>query len=147
MPAAAALALLLVLVGCASEPSTTALEDELAMIPGVEGVALSVSHPNAPWNTRVDIVFAVAEPTVESVTTIVREAAPMIVADPELSGHEVAIAVVDARSATADADDADAAAAAVHVMPEVGEALGVDAGGNAFLFLTPEELEAIADQE
>lgn len=133
----------LALAGCAADPDVSALESGLERADGVNGAMVYTTHSGAPWNTQVQVLLFVDDPSDDGIAGAVRGAAPILAEDPVASRHEVTIRLIDG-----DRDDyADRFAAAadeITVLPEVFEALGVPDTGPYSITLQPAELRRVA---
>ncbi len=131
------------LVGCSADPDLAPLESRLAEVPGVNGAFTWVTHSGAPWNTQVQVLLFVDEPTESGLVDAVRGAAPVIADDAAASRHPVGIWFVDGdRADYADRDSASADAMAI--FPSVFETLGLDGSGGRMITVGPDDIERIA---
>jgi hypothetical protein len=134
----------LALGGCAADPDVAGLEAGLSEAAGVNGAMVYTTHSGAPWNTQVQVLLFVDDPSDEGLVTAVRGAAPVLAEDPVASRHEVTIRLIDGERS--DYPDRFAASAdEITVLPTVFDALGVPDTGPYSLTLQPDEVRAIAE--
>lgn len=148
IPAAIALLALgsLALAGCAADPDVTDLETQLSEVDGVNDATVSVTHSNGPWETQLVVTLFIEDATEDGVVDVARAAAPVFVADPAGSRHDVSIYFVPGQQSDYDSEF-DAQGQEVPVTADVAAALGVPDTGPYSLRLSPAQMRAIADGE
>lgn len=134
------------LAGCAGNPDLSSLESELSDVEGVNGAMAWPTHSGAPWNTQINVLLFVDDPSDEGLIDAVRAAAPVLAADSVASRNEVTIGFVDG-----DRDDyserSEAFGDELVVMEIVPQTLGVRDSGRAMLVLSPDEVRALAQAQ
>lgn len=136
----------LALAGCAGDPDVTDLQTQLSEVDGVNDATVSVTHSNFPWETQLVVTLFIEDATDDGVVDVTRAAAPVFVADPVASRHEVSIYFVPGQQSDYDSEF-DAQGEELVVTPEVAAALGVPDAGPHSLRLSPSQMRAIADGE
>ena len=133
---------ILALAGCAADPDVSGLESSLGGIDGVSGADVSVAHSNGPWQTQINVLLFVDDPSIAAVAEVVRQAAPVLAADPASSAREVSIVAIDGDPAEL-TTRSEALAAHAPVMKSVGEDLGLDNRSTQWLTLSPADVEQL----
>lgn len=136
----------LALAGCAGDPDVTELGARLAQAEGVNDATVGVTHSNAPWETQLVVTLFLEDPTDDGVVDAVRAAAPVFVADPVGSRHEVSLHFVPGGLGDYE-DEFEAQGEELTVTPAVYTALGISGDNPYSLRLSPEQMRAIADGE
>jgi hypothetical protein len=134
----------LVLAGCtaAADPDVDDLQSALGGIAGVSAADVSVAHSNGPGQTQINVLLFVEDPSIDAVAAVVRQAAPVLSADPASSGREVSIVAIDGDPAEL-TTRSQALAAHAPVMKSVGEELGIDNRSTQWLTLSPADVEQL----
>ena len=136
----------LALAGCAGNPDVTDLEAQLSEVDGVNDATVAVTHSNFPWETQLVVTLYLEDSSDAGIAGAVRSAAPVFVADPVGSRHEVTLAFVPGRLSDFE-DEFDAQRAELTVSPEVYTTLGIDGNNPYSITLSPAQMRAIADGE
>ena len=138
----------LTLTGCAPDPDLTDLADQLATeVPNVVGVETGVGHSNFPSETQIhiDLFFDPEEISPEVIAEAIRDAAPIIVADPA-GHHQVTIVAIE--GAPEDfADRFDKNMAQSNMMIPAAEILGLENHGTPLQTFQFDELARFAEAQ
>ncbi|WP_169583047.1 MULTISPECIES: hypothetical protein [Microbacterium] len=135
----------LTLTGCATDPDTSGLEQDLAAIDGVNGSVAYATHSGAPWNTQIVVVLFVDDAAEKSIVTTAQAAAPVLADDPASAGREVSIYFVPGDRGDYGSNSEAFRDAAV-ITPELAQSLGVTMpGGSERLALTADDVRRIAE--
>jgi hypothetical protein len=133
------------LAGCAGNPDLAPLESRLADVDGVNGAIAWPTHSGAPWNTQVNVMLFVDEPSEEGLIAAVRASAPALASDPAAGRNEVSISFADGSRADY-ADRFEASEATVRFSDAVTQTLGVRDLSGEVLVLSPADVRRIADE-
>lgn len=135
----------LALCGCAADTELSGLETQLAEVGGVNGAIVYTTHSGAPWNTQVQVMLFVDDPSGDAIAGVARDAVTVLAADPTASRNEVTMSFVDGRRAeypdrfSAFRDQITIPAA---VYAELGAGEG---GGTKSLTLAPHDVRRLTD--
>lgn len=131
------------LAGCAGDPDTGALEDQLTGVPGVNDASVAVLHPGAPWNTEVAVWLFVDDASVDGLVDAARGAAPVLAADGTASRNTVLLAFIEGEPGDY-TDRREAIRSELPLASEVYAELGLPEHDNYALKLEPADLATLA---
>jgi hypothetical protein len=132
------------LAGCAGNPDLGPLESQLSEVEGVNGAMAWPTHSGAPWNTQVNLLLFVEDPSEEGLVDAVRAAAPVLAGDSAAGRHEVSIGFVEGDPANYE-DRFAAFRDQALFSAAVAETLGGRDLGGEMIVLTPDDVRRLAD--
>jgi hypothetical protein len=132
------------LAGCAGNPDLAPLESRLAEVDGVNGAIAWPTHSGAPWNTQVNVLLFVDDPSEDALIDVVRAAAPALAADAAAGRNEVSVSFVEGDREDY-ADRFEAQGDELRFSDAVPEALGAGDLSGQVLTLSPESVRALAE--